>query len=135
MLGERLLLNTPKPLLFRLRRLRSTWTLVASTALGVLLMATPIAFGSRPPLYFSDHVAGCLVIMIAITAMAEVVRPVRFLNVALGAWIAASPFLLDGGTAAGTVAGVVIGLALVLLSLPRGTRSEEHYGGWDRAIV
>lgn len=111
------------------------WTLVASTFLGMLLMTTPLVFGNRPPLYFSDHVAGCLVIMIAVTAMAEVVRPVRFLNVALGVWIAASPFLLEGGTTAGSVSGVAIGLALVLLSLPRGTRSEEHYGGWDRAIV
>ena len=30
---------------------------------------------------------------------------------------------------------VAIGLALIGLSLPRGARSEEHYGGWDRAIV
>jgi hypothetical protein len=60
---------------------------------------------------------------------------VRFLNGALGAWVAASPFLLGGGGTAGTLADVAIGLALVVLSLPRGTRSEEHYGGWDRAIV
>jgi hypothetical protein len=26
-------------------------------------------------------------------------------------------------------------VALMVLSLPRGNRSEEHYGGWDRAIV
>jgi hypothetical protein len=111
------------------------WTLVASTALGAFLMTTPLAFGTEPPLYFSDHIAGCLVIMVAVTAMAEVARPVRFLNVALGAWIVASPFLLGGATGAGTVAGVVAGLLLIGLSLPRGTRSEEHYGGWDRVIV
>src|SRR5690606_5237327 len=69
------------------------WTLVASTLLGVLLMTTPLLFGSEPPLYFSDHVVGCLVIMVAVTAMAEVARPVRFLNIIFGAWIAVSPFL------------------------------------------
>src|SRR5690606_32418967 len=74
------------------------WTLVASTALGIVLTVTPLIFGTEPPLYFGDHVAGCLVIMVAVTAMAEVVRPVRFLNVAIGAWVAASPFLLDGGS-------------------------------------
>ena len=111
------------------------WTLVASAALGALLMTTPLVFGTVPPLYFSDHVVGCLVIMVAVTALAEVVRPVRFLNVALGAWIAVSPFVLGGGTTMGTVADVVIGLALIALSLPRGARSGEHYGGWDRAIV
>ncbi|MDK1494687.1 NAD-dependent epimerase/dehydratase family protein [Sinorhizobium sp. 7-81] len=111
------------------------WTLVASVFLGAALMTTPLVFGSNPPLYYSDHVVGCIVIMVAVTAMAEVVRPVRFLNVALGAWVAASPFLLPGGGMAGTFADVAIGLALVALSLPRGTRSKEHYGGWDRAIV
>lgn len=110
-------------------------TLVVSAALGVLLMATPLIFGTEPPLYFSDHIVGCLVIMIAVTAMAEVVRPVRFLNVLLGAWVAASPFLLEGGGTAAMAADIVIGLILIGLSLPRGARSEEHYGGWDRAIV
>ncbi|MCZ4089207.1 NAD-dependent epimerase/dehydratase family protein [Sinorhizobium psoraleae] len=110
------------------------WTLVASVFLGAVLMATPLVFGSNPPLYYSDHVVGCIVIMVAVTAMAEVVRPVRFLNVALGAWVAASPFLLAGGGMA-AFADVAIGLALIALSLPRGTRSKEHYGGWDRAIV
>ncbi|THK38967.1 NAD-dependent epimerase/dehydratase family protein [Ensifer sp. MPMI2T] len=111
------------------------WTLVTSVLLGVVLMATPLAFGNDPPLYHSDHIVGCLVIMIAVTAMGEVVRPLRFLNAGLGAWIAASPFLLAGGTTIGIIADLVIGLALVVLSLPRGTRSEEHYGGWDRAII
>jgi nucleoside-diphosphate-sugar epimerase/uncharacterized membrane protein len=111
------------------------WTLVASTALGAFLMTTPLVFGTEPPLYYSDHIAGCLVIMVAVTAMAEVARPVRFLNVALGAWIAASPFLLDGATGLGTAGCVAAGLLLIGLSLPRGTRSKEHYGGWDRVIV
>ena len=111
------------------------WTLVASVALGILLMATPLVFGTEPPLYFSDHIAGCLVIMVAVTAMAEVARPVRFLNVPLGLAVAASPFVFEGGTLIGTAAAVIIGVALIGLSLPRGTRSEEHYGGWDRAIV
>ncbi|MDX0994284.1 NAD-dependent epimerase/dehydratase family protein [Sinorhizobium medicae] len=111
------------------------WTLVASVLLGAALMITPVFFGTSAPLYHSDHVLGCVVILVAVTAMAEVVRPVRFLNVVLGAWVAASPLLLDGDSAIGTLADVAMGLALIALSLPRGTRSEEHYGGWDRAIV
>jgi hypothetical protein len=49
--------------------------------------------------------------------------------------VAASPFLLAGGGTASMIGDVVLGLGLVLLSLPRGARSEEHYGGWDRWIV
>ncbi len=111
------------------------WTLVASTALGILLMMTPLVFATEPPLYFSDHVFGCVVILVAVTAMAEVARPVRFLNITFGAWIAASPFMLEGATLAGTVGDVAVGLLLVGLSLPRGNRSQEHYGGWDRVII
>lgn len=59
-------------------------------------MATPLILGTEPPPHYSDHVAGCLVILIAVTAMAEIARPVRFLNVALGLSIAASPVLLAG---------------------------------------
>ena len=58
-----------------------------------------------------------------------------FLNVLLGLWVAASPFLLDGGGTAAMIGNALLGLGLVALSLPRGTRSEEHYGGWDRYIV
>lgn len=111
------------------------WTLGASAALGMLLMATPLVFGNAPPLYFSDHIAGCLVILVAVTATAEIVRVVRFLNVPLGVWVAVSPFLLDGGSGLAMTANLVIGLALIGLSLPRGIRSDQHYGAWDRAIV
>ena len=98
-------------------------------------MATGPLFGTAPPLAHSDHIAGSLAITIAVAAMAEVIRPLRFLNVPLGLWVAASPFLLAGGGTAPMIGDVVLGLGLVLLSLPRGARSEEHYGGWDRWIV
>jgi hypothetical protein len=111
------------------------WTLVASVVLGALLMATPLLTGTSAPLYFSDHVAGCLVILVAVTAMAEVARPVRFLNLVLGAWIIVAPLLLEGGATAGSVVNLVVGALLAGLSLPRGERSEAHYGAWDRAIV
>ncbi|MEX2455545.1 MAG: vitamin K epoxide reductase family protein, partial [Rhodospirillaceae bacterium] len=110
-------------------------TLVACVGVGAILMATPLYLDVAPSLYYSNHIAGCLAILIAVTAMAEIVRPLRFLNVALGAWVAVSPFLMGGATTAEAAVHVVIGIALVGVSLPRGTRSEEHYGGWDRVIV
>ena len=74
----------------------SPWTLLASLFLGVFLLTTPVTLGVEGPLYFSDHVVGCLVITIAVTALAEVTRAVRFFNVPLGLWVAVSPFLLAG---------------------------------------
>ena len=59
----------------------------------------------------------------------------RFFNAGLGVWVAVSPFLLAGGTTIGIIADLVVGLALIVLSLPRGTRSREQYGGWNRLIL
>ena len=39
-------------------------------------------------------------------------------------------------TRAALVAGpAAAGIALALVSLPRGDRTDEHYGGWDRYIL
>jgi uncharacterized membrane protein len=111
------------------------WALIGCTLIGVYLLCTRLLFGVEPPLYFSDHTAGCVAIVIAVTAWAEVARTIRLLNVPLGLWVAASPFLLDGGTTVASVADLVAGLSLAALSLPRGARSQEHYGGWDQYIL
>ena len=37
--------------------------------------------------------------------MAEIARALRFVNVALGAWVVVSPFVLDGAGTAGMIGG------------------------------
>ncbi len=111
------------------------WTLAMSAGLGVLLMFTRLLFGTTGALANSDHLVGALLVTVAVIAMAEVARPLRFLNVAFGMWLVAAPLLLDGSTPLGSWADVVAGLAIVVLSLPRGKRSREHYAGWDNFVV
>jgi Vitamin K epoxide reductase family len=111
------------------------WTLAASAVLGLWLMFTRLIFGTVPPMADSDHLVGALVVTIAIIAMAEVARLLRFINALFGLWLIAAPWLLSGASPIGYWAGVSVGLALVLLSLPRGTRSHDHYAGWDRLVV
>lgn len=68
--------------------------------------------------------------------MAEVARPLRFINCLFGLWLVAAPWVLGGGQGASTyIFGALAGIALFLLSLPRGQRSSEHYGTWDRYVV
>jgi nucleoside-diphosphate-sugar epimerase len=110
-------------------------TLLACIAIGVLLMCTRLVFGAEGAMANSDHVMGCLVITIAVTALAEVGRPIRLLNAPIGAWLILAPFVLDGATLIASIASVLLGAALILLSLPRGRLSGEHYGGWDKWIV
>ena len=111
------------------------WTLLASTALGAWLMLTPLILGTEPPFAHSDHLVGALIITVAVIAMAEVARALRFINVLFGLWLLAAPWLLAGAGTGATANGIIAGLLLIGLSLPRGTRSQEHYGVWDRYIV
>jgi hypothetical protein len=67
--------------------------------------------------------------------MAEVARPLRFLNLLLGLWLITAPWLLAGVTAGVAWNDIIIGLLMVAASLPRGPRSAEHYGAWDRCVV
>ena len=110
------------------------WTLLASTALGLWLMAAPAVFGAQGGAADSDHLVGALVVTVAVIAMGEPARMVRFLNMALGAWIVASPFVMGGASPTSTLNAVAVGAALVLLSLPRGP-VLEWYGGWSRCVV
>jgi len=57
------------------------------------------------------------------------------INVALGAWLLAAPWLLSGASTSAKAGSVAVGAAIVLLSLPRGHRSREHYGNWDRFVL
>ena len=111
------------------------WTLVASCALGAWLMLARGVLGTEGAMADSDHLVGAMIITVAVCAMAEVGRPLRFLNILFGLWLIASPWLLSGATIAASWNDVVIGLLVVGLSLPRGRRSDEHYGSWDRYVV
>ena len=111
------------------------WTLLASAAIGLALMFTRPLFGAEPPMADSDHLVGALAFTVAVSAMADVGRALRFINVAFGLWLVVAPWLLEGETTAGAAASVVLGLALAGLSLPRGRLGGFRYGAWDRWIV
>ena len=83
----------------------------------------------------SDHLVGALIVTVAVMAMAEVGRLLRFINAGFGAWLVVAPWVLAGATPAAALAGGAVGVAVTALSLPRGRRSDEHYGSWDRRVL
>lgn len=111
------------------------WTLAACVAIGVALMFTRLWFGSVPPMANSDHVVGAMIVTFAVIAMAEVARTLRFVNIAFGLWLLAVPWLLDGANGTAAWASVLAGALVIVLSLPRGRLSGEHYGRWDRLVL
>jgi len=109
-------------------------TLIASAVLGLWMMFAPSLFGAGGATADSEHLAGALAVTFAAIALAEPIRALRFVNVALGAWIAAAPFILQGASTAGRWNAVLVGTVLAALSLRRGA-VRERYGSWDRFVV
>lgn len=97
-------------------------------------MFSRLIFGTEGAIADNDHLIGALLITVSVCAMAEVARPLRLINLFLGAWLIAAPWLLGGADTVVVLNDVVVGLVAIGLSLPRGQRSTEHYGAWDRYV-
>ena len=102
--------------------------------LGLWLMFTRLIFGTEGAMADSDHFIGAMVFTFSIAAFSEVARPLRALNFLFGGWLLIAPWLLDGGTAAGTVGSLVVGTLIILFTLPRGP-VRHRYDGWDRLLA
>jgi hypothetical protein len=111
------------------------WRLLVNAMLGASLMFTRLLFGTVPPMANSDHLIGALIVTVAVMAMAEVGRSLRFINIEFGLWLVIAPWIWNGASNTASWMEVIIGVAVILLSLPRGKRSNEHYGSWDRYIL
>jgi nucleoside-diphosphate-sugar epimerase len=123
-----------KQIIAAVQGVTAPWTLVASCALGAWLMFSLAIFGAEGAIANSDHLIGALIITVAVCAMAEVARPLRFINLLFGLWLVAAPWLLEGVSKGATWNDVIVGVIIIGLSLPRGRRSAEHYGAWDRYV-
>ena len=110
------------------------WNLVLSAAIGIWLMFAPSVFGTTARAADSDHLIGAIIATVSVITTAEVIRAGRFLNVLLGGWLIAAPWLLNGGSATARWNDVIAGLAVIALSIPRGP-VHERYAKWSRLIV
>ena len=109
------------------------WNLALSVLIGLWLMFTRMTLGTEGGLADADHLIGSLVVTITITALAEVARPLRFLNIFLGMALLITPFVY-GADLLAIVASMVCGLALIGLSFPRGP-VNSNWGEWNKVIV
>ena len=109
------------------------WNLALAALVGLSLLFTRITLGADGNMAHAHHVIGSLVLTVVSIAAAEVARPVRYLNILLGAALMATPFLFTAGIAA-TIVSVVLGAGLIALSVRRGP-IRERYGNWDRVII
>jgi len=109
------------------------WNLLLSAGFGVWLMLTPSLLGGEGLAAHSDHLVGALIVTVAVMALADVGRAMRFANIVFGAWVIAAPWLLAGATPASRWSDAIVGALVILISLPRGP-VRERYGSWQRYI-
>lgn len=109
------------------------WSLAVSMLIGIWLMFTRLTLGAADSMANADHLVGALVITISAIACAEVARPARFLNILFGAALLVTPFAF-AASGVQMFASIACGLALIVLSLPRGP-VQGRYGSWSRYIV
>lgn len=109
------------------------WGLLLTSLLGIWLMFTRLIYGTEGAMANSDHLAGSLLITIAVLAMAEVARPLRFLNIIIGLWLIIAPWVLSGGSDAAAIGSVIVGLLVIVLSIPKGP-IRHRYAGWNRLL-
>lgn len=109
------------------------WNLALAALIGLSLLFTRITLEVDGNMAHAHHVIGSLVLTVVSIAAAEVARPVRYLNILLGAALMAAPFMFAAGITA-TIASVVLGLGLVAFSMRRGL-IRERYGNWSRWII
>lgn len=108
--------------------------LLLSSALGMWLMAAPAVLGISGTAADSNHLIGALVVTWAVIAFGEVARPVRWLNIPMGAWLLVSPWLLSGQTDWSRWNDAAAGALLIALAVHRG-RIEHRFGSWNRYLV
>jgi Vitamin K epoxide reductase family/SPW repeat len=115
------------------------WNLVVVAVLGGWLMAAPAVFQTQGLAADINYVLGAVVWVMAIIALAEVVRAARFVNILAAIALMILPWLLLDGSSSGMVIlsslnNLVVGAVIIVLSIPLG-KIKNTYVSWNRLII
>ncbi len=109
------------------------WARVVGVMLGVWLMAAPAVLDYAGPARINDRIIGPLVVAFAFVAIWEVTRSLRWINLALSAWLVFAPWALFYDLIP-TLNSTVVGLLLGPLSAVRGKVEQRFGGGWSSLL-
>lgn len=109
------------------------WSLFICLLIGIWLMLARITLGTVGSLANVDHLIGSIVVTITITAFAEVMRPIRFLNLILAALLLIVTLVYEASML-DIVTNIILAMVLFIFSLPRG-KIRDAYGVWNKFII
>jgi hypothetical protein len=97
---------------------------------GIWLMASPAVLNYADPARANDRLIGPIVASLAIIAMWEIARPLRWINVAVGGWLLIAPWVL-GHAPDARWNSLAAGALILGFSLVKGTRTHPVGGDWS----
>jgi hypothetical protein len=106
------------------------WMHLLPALAGIWLMASPAVLDYADPARANDRIIGPIVASLAIIAMWEIARALRWVNVILGAWLLIVPWLL-GHTSDARWNSLAAGALVLGFSLVKGERTHPFGGGWS----
>lgn len=108
------------------------WARIVNTVLGLWLMVAPAILGHQADKTAAsiDHIIGPLVGSLAVIAMCESVRPMRWGNVALGLLLVALHLVL-GSPGPARLNALLVGPVIAACASVRGPLKHSLGGGWS----
>ncbi len=97
---------------------------------GVWLMAAPDVLDYGGAALMNDRIIGPILVTMAVCAIWEVLRALRWVNALCGAWLLAAPWLLGVEHDAARINSMVCGVLAFALSLSKGKQKRPYGGGW-----
>jgi SPW repeat-containing protein len=106
------------------------WKHLLPALAGIWLMMSPAVLAYADPARANDRIIGPIVVSLAIIAMWEISRPLRWVNVLLGTWLLIAPWLL-AYPPSGRWNSLATGAVVLGFSLVKGKRTHDFGGGWS----
>jgi len=98
---------------------------------GLWLTAAPAVFDYVGPARVNDTIVGPLIVTFGVIALWEVMRGLRWLNMALAVWLMAAPWVLDYQFPLPVGNDILVGLLVLVFSASGGKRTQRFGGGWS----
>lgn len=105
--------------------------LVCSIVISVWLMVSPTVLSIVKPASDLVYFSSAMILTFGIIALSEIARPVRFLNIIIGATLAVGIWMVAGVSQDAKWILTISSLAVIVLSLPKG-KFRKHFGSYDR---
>ena len=106
------------------------WAQIINVLIGLWLMVSPAVLQLDRKAADNAHILGPVIVSMAVIALSQSVRNVRYINVLCGLWLLVAPWLLSYSQTAGYINDLLAGIAVILLSLIRGDIKHSFGGGW-----